>query len=74
MLKDFRRTTKTRYFHFSYNRNSKVPITVLSRCQRFDFQRISDEIITDLLKNNTKRKISIEEEVINEIAKCPMVA
>ena len=48
----------------------KVPITVLSRCQRFDFQRISDEIITDLLKKIIQNeKISIEEEAINEIAK-----
>ena len=48
----------------------KVPITVLSRCQRFDFQRISDEIIIDLLtKIIQNEKISIEEEAINEIAK-----
>ncbi|MDD4187914.1 MAG: DNA polymerase III subunit gamma/tau [Bacilli bacterium] len=47
----------------------KVPITVLSRCQRFDFQRISDETIIDLLKKIIKfEKIKIQEEAIKEVA------
>ncbi|MDD4795139.1 MAG: DNA polymerase III subunit gamma/tau [Bacilli bacterium] len=47
----------------------KVPITVLSRCQRFDFQRISDQIIVDLLKKVIKlEKIKIESDAIKEIA------
>lgn len=46
-----------------------VPITILSRCQKFDFKKISSEVI----KNNVKRicdieKIKITEEAINEIA------
>ncbi len=48
----------------------KVPITVLSRCQRFDFQRISDEIITELLIKIIKNeKIKIDQDAIKEIAR-----
>lgn len=48
----------------------KVPITVLSRCQRFDFQRINDEIITELLlKIIKKEKINIKQDAVEEIAK-----
>ena len=47
----------------------KVPITVLSRCQRFDFQRISDQTIVELLKKVIKlEKIQIESDAIKEIA------
>jgi len=48
----------------------KVPITVLSRCQRFDFQRIPDETIEENLKKIAKlEKINISSEAIQEIAK-----
>ncbi|MBR1417151.1 MAG: DNA polymerase III subunit gamma/tau [Bacilli bacterium] len=46
-----------------------VPITVLSRCQRFDFKPISNEDIVNRLKYVCdKEKISIDEEAIKEIA------
>ncbi len=35
----------------------KIPITVLSRCQRYDFRRITLDTITARLKNLRKRKI-----------------
>ena len=48
----------------------KVPITALSRCQRFDFQRIGEETIIELLdKVIKKEKIKIDKEAIQEIAK-----
>lgn len=47
----------------------KVPITVLSRCQRFDFQRISEEVIVDRLKSIVKiEEINITDEALKEIA------
>ncbi len=47
----------------------KVPITVLSRCQRFDFQKISEPVIAEMIKKIAKsEKINITEEAINEIS------
>ncbi len=47
----------------------KVPITVLSRCQRFDFQRIDRDLIFDNLKYICeKEKIQFEDNALNEIA------
>ena len=47
----------------------KVPITILSRCQRFDLKKISEENIIDRLKYIcNEEKISIEENAISEIA------
>ena len=46
-----------------------VPITILSRCQRFDFSRISADTIYEQLKKVTKiEKINIEDEALREIA------
>ena len=47
----------------------KVPITVLSRCQRFDFQRISDDIIFQKVKEIAKKeKIKISDEAVSELS------
>lgn len=47
----------------------KVPITVLSRCQRFDFQRIDRGLIKDNLKRICDlENISYDEESLMEIA------
>lgn len=46
-----------------------VPITILSRCQRFDFHKISLQDIVNRLKYVTKEEqISISDEAIEEIA------
>ena len=46
-----------------------VPITILSRCQRLDFKKISDEDIINRLKDVAKsEKIKITDEAIQEIA------
>lgn len=47
----------------------KVPITVLSRCQRFDFQRIEkEEIKQHLIKICEEEKIQADENALSEIA------
>ena len=47
----------------------KVPITVLSRCQRFDFQRIDRNEIKEHLNNICKEEdIKCSEEALTEIA------
>lgn len=48
----------------------KIPVTILSRCLRFDFNRISEnDIISRLKIVLNEEKINYEEEAINFIAK-----
>ena len=48
----------------------KIPSTILSRCQRFDFKKISDKKIVERLKYIVKKeKINIEEDALYEIAR-----
>lgn len=48
----------------------KIPETILSRCQRLDFKRISQkEIVDNLKKIAQKENINIEEKALNEIAR-----
>lgn len=49
---------------------NKIPVTVLSRCQRYDFKRISIEIVGARLKElTTAEKIPAEERALTYIAK-----
>lgn len=48
----------------------KIPITILSRCQRYDFRRISIETITDRLRElMAVEQITVEEKALRYIAK-----
>ena len=48
----------------------KIPITILSRCQRYDFKRISIQTITDRLMELMKiEQRNVEEKAIRYIAK-----
>ena len=48
----------------------KIPITILSRCQRYDFKRISIDTIADRLKDLMQREqIEVEEKALRYIAK-----
>ena len=48
----------------------KLPITVLSRCQRYDFRRISIDTISDRIRElMEKEQVNIEEKAIRYIAK-----
>lgn len=48
----------------------KIPITILSRCQRYDFKRIAIDTITDRLRELMDiEKISVEERALRYIAK-----
>lgn len=48
----------------------KIPITILSRCQRYDFKRISiDTIAARLMELMGKEEIEVEEKAIRYIAK-----
>jgi DNA polymerase-3 subunit gamma/tau len=57
-------------FIFATTEPHKIPLTVLSRCQRFDFKRIpSDLILGQLKKVLADEKSQIEEEGIQAIAR-----
>ncbi len=48
----------------------KIPVTILSRCQRYDFKRISVEIIYERLKELLeKEQITAEEKALRYIAR-----
>jgi DNA polymerase-3 subunit gamma/tau len=49
---------------------NKLPITILSRCQRYDFKRISIDTISDRLNELMKtEQVTVEEKAIRYIAK-----
>ena len=49
---------------------NRIPVTVLSRCQRYDFKRISIATITDRLKElSAAEKIDVEEKALSYIAR-----
>ena len=57
-------------FMFATTEIHRVPATILSRCQRFDFKRIpTNTIILHLKKMCETDKIEIEEDALLEIAK-----
>jgi len=57
-------------FIFATTEPHKLPATILSRCQRFDFRRIPNkEIIAKLSEIAKKEKLNIEENVFLYIAK-----
>lgn len=48
----------------------KIPITILSRCQRYDFKRISIETITDRMKELMQtEQVEIEDKALRYIAR-----
>lgn len=56
-------------FMFATTEPHKIPKTILSRCQRFDFKKISTTNIVERLKVIVKEeKITITDEALNEIA------
>jgi len=57
-------------FIFATTESQKVPATIVSRCQRFDFRRMSTQTIVETLKEIAKKeKFKIEEDAIFLIAK-----
>ena len=56
-------------FIFATTEPHRVPATILSRCQRFDFRRISStEIVAKLKAICTKEKLAIEEGILFAVA------
>jgi len=57
-------------FIFATTEIRKVPVTILSRCQRFDLQRLSIETLVSLFsKVLTAENISADEEALHSVAR-----
>ncbi len=57
-------------FIFATTEIRKVPVTILSRCQRFDLERLTIETLVELFKKVlTSEKIEAEEEALQIVAK-----
>ena len=57
-------------FILATTESHKIPVTILSRCQRYDFHRISIQTITDRLSElMEKEKVETEEKALRYIAK-----
>jgi DNA polymerase-3 subunit gamma/tau len=57
-------------FVFATTEIHKVPMTILSRCQRFDFRRIATEEISDRLRFIAgEEQVQVEEDALNVIAR-----
>jgi DNA polymerase-3 subunit gamma/tau len=57
-------------FIFATTDVQRVPLTIISRCQRYDFRRINLETIKQLLKKISKdEKITIDDKTLTIIAK-----
>ncbi len=70
LLKTLEEPPEHALFIFATTEIHKVPATILSRCQRFDFRRIPLKTIMEHLQNICKQdKIDIEEEALLQIAK-----
>ena len=69
LLKTLEEPPKHVKFLLATTEPQKIPATILSRCQRFDFKRISNEDIIKRLKIVCEEsKIEISEEALNLIA------
>lgn len=57
-------------FIFATTEIRQVPVTILSRCQRFDLQRLSIEVLTQLFKKIlTAENIAFEDSALHMIAR-----
>jgi DNA polymerase-3 subunit gamma/tau len=70
LLKTLEEPPAYAYFILATTESHKVPETILSRCQRFDFHRISNEAVAKHLADiSTKEGIKFEEAALQIIAK-----
>ena len=70
LLKTLEEPPKHIIFILATTEPQKLPVTILSRCQRYDFKRISDDkIVNRLAEIAEKEKIEIDSESLSEIAR-----
>jgi DNA polymerase-3 subunit gamma/tau len=70
LLKTLEEPPDHAYFIFATTEPQKIPITILSRCQRFDFKRISqDDIVGHLADICQKEGLEVDTEALQLIAR-----
>ena len=70
LLKTLEEPPKHIIFIFATTEPQKLPQTILSRCQRFDYKKVSnDEIVRRLKYISEQENINIDEKALYEIAK-----
>lgn len=70
MLKTLEEPPEYAIFILATTELHKIPITILSRCQHYDFKRITIDVIVDRLRELTqKEQIDVEEKALRYIAK-----
>ncbi|MDC4183621.1 DNA polymerase III subunit gamma/tau [Mycoplasma bradburyae] len=69
LLKTLEEPPKHVAFIFATTEFHKIPLTVVSRCQSFNFKKLDKKDIVDVLKNVVKNEdIKIDDSAINKIA------
>jgi len=70
LLKTLEEPPPSVYFVFATTEAHRVPATIRSRCQRFDFHRVSTADIVETLRRLAKKeKIEVEPEAFAELAR-----
>lgn len=68
LLKTLEDPPKNVVFIFATTEVNKIPLTILSRCQRFDFEKISNDVLKQFVHNIiTLENIKISSDAIDEI-------
>ena len=71
LLKTLEEPPKHVIFVLATTEPQKVPLTIISRCQCFEFKSISKKLMTEKIQEICKNEnISIDEQAINEICNC----
>ncbi|WP_085522404.1 DNA polymerase III subunit gamma/tau [Tuberibacillus sp. Marseille-P3662] len=69
LLKTLEEPPKHVIFILATTEPHKIPLTIISRCQRFDFKRVSIEAIVDRLKHvSDEQSIDVEDQSLQLIA------
>jgi DNA polymerase-3 subunit gamma/tau len=70
LLKTLEEPPDHAYFVLATTESHKVPDTIISRCQRFDFRRIANDALVDRLKHIAKQEqIEAEDEALELLAR-----
>ena len=75
LLKTLEEPPEAVKFIFATTEIRKVPVTVLSRCQRFDLRRVPNDMMAGHLKNICgKEHITVEDTALDRIARAELAA
>lgn len=70
LLKTLEEPPKHVIFILATTELHKLPVTIISRCERFDFKVVDIEKLTNHLKNlATKEKVKVNDEILEKIAR-----